>query len=739
MKRFLTLFFFSLLVTGAVRAQQATSAPAGTVPRKKVAVVLSGGGAKGITHIGVLKVLEEAGIPIDYIVGTSMGSIVGGLYAIGYDAQMLDSLVQRQDWMTLLTDRLDRPSLSFPEKEKADKYLLTLPIGKDKKKLLPAGLVKGQNIYSLLCDLTVGYHQNRDFRNFPIPFACVATDIVSGKPVVLDRGSLPLAMRASMAIPGVFTPIRMDSVLLIDGGIVNNFPCDVAKAMGADILIGVNVLGDRRTIDRINTASDIIGQIIDTYSMNGLEESKKMLDVYIRPEIGEYNAASFSPADIDTFLVRGEKAARVKWDALIALKKEIGIQEEAVLPSVPRYVPHDSLYIRTIYFDGVPAKDRKWLLKKSGLAENNRIAMKDLQRAIAILYGTKAYSGITYRLENGPEYDLRLQVTPLPLSSLNFGVRFDTEEVAALLLNLTLNLDTHYNSMLALSGRASRNPFVRLDYSVDNSFFKRLNLGYMFNYNDVDLYTRGKKTTNVTFRKHTLEAAITDIYWQNFKFQAGLRYEHFDFNTFLASEGNPEIDIRPEGFLSYFGEARLETLDHRYFPTRGVSARVEYSLYTDNMTTYKGHSPFSTLGFDFLTVVRCSPRFHILPSVYGRTLIGRNVAYPYLNVIGGTVSGKYFPQQLPFTGIQHAEVTGNSLVAVKAQFRYRIGSNHYVSVLGNVASHDKEFFDLLKGNYLWGTGLGYSYNSMFGPIDAVFSYSNHTDKVGFYLNLGYTF
>lgn len=739
MKHIITLFLLFTQVCGIIAGPDATGKDTCTVQRKKVALVLSGGGAKGITHIGVLKVLEEMGIPIDYIVGTSMGSIVGGLYSIGYDARMLDSLVLQQDWMSLLTDRMERPALSFPEKEKADKYLLTIPIGKDKKKLLPAGLVKGQNIYSLFCDLTVGYHQHQDFTRFPIPFACIATDIVSGKAVVLDKGSLPLAMRASMAIPGVFTPIRLDSMLLIDGGIVNNFPCDVAKAMGADIIIGVNVLGDRRTIDRLNTASDIIGQIIDTYSMNGLEENKKMLDLYIRPEINEYNAASFSPADIDTFLVRGERAARDKWDDLAAIKKKIGIGHDTLIATAARYIPHDSLYIHAIEFEGVPKKDRKWLLKKSGLAENNRIAMKDLQKAIAILYGTKAYSGITYELTNGPEYDLHLKVTPLPLSSLNFGVRFDTEEVAALLLNLTLNLNTKYNSTLAFSGRASQNPFVRLDYSIDNSFFKRLNIGYMFNYNDVDLYTRGDKTSNVTFRRHTLEAGITDIYWQNFKFQLGLRYEHFNFNTILAASGTTQIAIHPEGFLSYFGQAKLETLDNRYFPTKGVHIQADYSLYTDNLTTYKGHAPFSALSMNFLTAIRCTPRFHILPSVYGRTLIGHTVAYPYLNVAGGNVFGKYFPQQVPFMGINHAEIVSKSVVAAKVQFRYRIGNNHYVSTYGNMASHDNDFFNLLKGNYLWGTGIGYAYNSMFGPVEAILSYSNHTDKMGFYLNLGYTF
>lgn len=767
-----TLFFFSFLSAGVSASGRSVNATGGHIPsdtppaRKKVAVVLSGGGAKGISHIGVLKVLEEAGIPVDYVVGTSMGSIVGGLYAIGYDAARLDSLVRNQDWLFLLTDRLERPALAFPEKEKADKFLLSLPVTKDKRTRIPAGLIKGQNIYSLFTDLTVGYHRCDDFSRFPIPFACVATDIVTGKPAVLKSGSLPLAMRASMSIPGVFTPVKLDSMLLIDGGIVNNFPCDVAESMGADIIIGVNVLSDLKNMERLNNATDIIGQIIDMYSMNGLEENKRRLAIYIRPELSDYNAANFTPQDVDSFLVRGERAARAHWDEMVRLKEKIGLSPGVTPAPPPYYRPHDSLFIGRIRFDGIPRKDRKWLLRKSGLAENNRISRHDLRKAIDILYGTKAYSGITYELEPAagrmPDlqtpvspaedrsagcsgsagrtvYDLHLKVTPLPMSSLNFGVRFDTEEVAALLLNLTLNLNTRYNSTLALTGRASQNPYVRLDYSIDNSFFKRLNIGYLFHYNDVDLYDHGRKTHNVTFRRHLLEAGITDIYWQNFKFQLGLRFEHFDYNTILASGNDPNIRIAPEKFLSYFAQARLETLDSRYFPTRGVGLRADYALYTDNLTSYKGGSPFSALSLEFLAPIRCTPRFHIVPSVYGRTLIGHRIAYSFRNIIGGTTFGKYFPQQLPFTGINRAEAADNSVLAARVQFRYRAGSNHYISALGNLAAQDNNFFHLPGGDYLWGAGLNYAYNSMFGPLEATLGYSNHTDKVGFYLSLGYTF
>ena len=200
---------------------------------------------------GVLKVLEEAGIPIDIVAGTSMGAIVGGLYAIGYSPDEIKRMVELQDWDMLLSDKVKRSHLLFPEKEKAERYIVSLPFGLEKKDRVIDGVVKGQNLQNLFSDLTIGYHDSADFNSFLIPFACVAVDMVSGKDYVFHKGSLPLAMRASMAIPAVFTPVRLDSMVLVDGGLNNNYPVDVALAMGADIVIGVDLAtSDLRSYDR---------------------------------------------------------------------------------------------------------------------------------------------------------------------------------------------------------------------------------------------------------------------------------------------------------------------------------------------------------------------------------------------------------------------------------------------------------------------------------------------------------
>ena len=713
----------------------------GNAQRKKVGLVLSGGGAKGVAHIGVLKVLEEAGIPIDYIAGTSMGAIVGALYAIGYDAHIMDSLVRKQDWIFLLSDKVYRYNLPFSEKEVNEKYLISIPINNNREIKMPSGFISGQNIYNLFSDLTIGYHDSLNFDRLPIPFACVASNLVDGKEVVLDRGSLPLSMRASMAIPGVFAPVLKNGMVLVDGGISNNFPADLAKQMGADILIGVDVQAELRDAEGLESVTGIIDQMTSFLGIQKYEENKKLLNVYIKPDVAPYSAASFSREAIDTLIMRGERVARSQWDELIALKKKIGIGEEAKEEKEieNKLLESDTIWVNRIVIKGIDERDEKWLKRKIRLKNYTRITTRDIHQAIAELYGTGAFAHVSYRITDAPHYNLELILKEKSMSSLNLGFRFDTEEMAAILLNTTISHRTLRGSRLSLTGRLSKNPYVQLDYSLGNTFLRRFNISYMFKYNDLNIYVKGKKTDNITYTFHRGDLSISDIYFKNLKFQLGLRYEYFDYDAFLYADREHNINVEPEGFFIYYGLAHVETFDKRYYPTRGSSLKVDYSFYTDNFVNYNGGTPFSALGFDFTSVISITRRVKMLPSIYGRILIGKNVAYPYMNAMGGEVAGRYVAQQLPFYGIQNLEQFENSLVVAKLHFRYRLGMNHYVSLIGNYAKQKDNFFDILSGDDIWGGGAGYSYDSIVGPIDVTFSLSNWTKKLGFYFSLGYYF
>lgn len=708
--------------------------------RKKVGVVLSGGGAKGVAHIGVLKALDEAGIPVDYVVGTSMGSIIGGLYAIGYSPGQLDSLVRVQDWEYILSNRTKRNKLVFSQKDNREKYLLSIPLFQDKFIKIPAAMISGQNIFNLLTELTIGYHDSISFHDLPIPFACMAANLVNGEEVVLDKGNLAAAMRASMAIPGVFNPVYQGDMVLVDGGIANNFPVDLVKKMGADIVIGVDVTADLRTGEHLNSTLNVINQMTSFLGIRKYNENVKLPDLYIKPDIVPYSAASFEKAAIDTLIRRGEEAARHSWDKLLLLKKEIGLadtlQKQAEADHV--YEASDSVYIRHILIEGLPAEDEGWVYRKIGLPQYSFVCIRDLYAKVSGLYGTGVFSYVNYRLSGDGRNDLTFILKKKSSNTLNFGFRFDSEVMAAVLLNMNFSPKKLSLYQMSVTGRLSMNPYIRIDNTLGKILQRQVMASYMYKYNDLYLYHKGKKRDNLTFSYHMGELNFSDIYVKNLKFQLGVRYEYFHINSQLSAEIEERVDVSSDGFFSYFVLAHYESMDKKYYPTRGVLFEGEYSLYTTNGLKHEGSSPFSALYLNFRSAISLNRRMTLLPSVYGRVLIGDHVPLPYLNYMGGTVYGRYFGQQLPFIGIDNLETFEHALLVAALRCRYRI-SKHYMTLALNYAKHENNFFDLLKGGDVWGGGVSYSYDSRIGPLEGWINLSNWDKKLGIVLSLGYHF
>ena len=712
--------------------------------RKKVGVVLSGGGAKGMAHIKALKVIEEAGIPIDYIAGTSMGAIVGGLYAIGYTTEQLDSMVRKQDWTFLLSDRIKRSAMSLTDRERSEKYTVSIPFTKTPKDAAAGGLMKGQNLANLFSDLTVGYHDSINFNKLPIPFACVAANVVNGEQIVFHDGILSTAMRASMAIPGVFTPVRQDSMVLVDGGIVNNYPADVVKAMGADIIIGVDVQNALKKADKLNSVPDILGQIVDITCQSNHEKNVDLTDTYIRVNVEGYSSASFTPAAIDTLMRRGEEAAKEQWNSLLALKKKIGIAEDY---TPKQHGPYSSLsnartvYVTDISFSGVEVDDKKWLMKKCNLKENSDITTQQIEQALYQLRGSQSYSSASYTLKETPEgYHLNFLLQEKYERRINLGIRFDSEEIASLLVNATADLKTHIPSRLALTGRLGKRYAARIDYTLEPMQQRNFNFSYMFQYNDINIYEEGNRAYNTTYKYHLAEFGFSDVWYKNFRFGLGLRFEYYKYKDFLFKK--PEISdlkVESEHFLSYFAQVQYNTYDKGRFPSKGSDFRAAYSLYTDNMAQYNDHAPFSALNASWANVIPVTRRFSVIPSIYGRILIGRDFPYPLQNAIGGDVPGFYIPQQLPFAGVTNLELMDNTIMIASIKFRQRMGAIHYLTLTGNYGLTDSNFFDILKGKQLFGVSAGYGMDSIFGPLEISLGYSNQTDKGSCFVNLGYYF
>ncbi|MDR2913150.1 MAG: patatin-like phospholipase family protein [Alistipes sp.] len=727
--------------------------------RKKVAVVLSGGGAKGVAHIGALRVLEQAGVPIDIVVGTSMGAIVGGLYSIGYSPDQLDSMVMSQDWGLLLSDRTPRRRQPYSEKENDDRYQVSYPFGKRIEAV--GGLIKGTNLEMLFNDLMVGHHDSLDFRRLPIPFACVASNIVDGQPVVFDKGVMPVAMRASMAIPAVFTPVYIDDMVLVDGGMTNNFPTNVARDMGADVIIGVDVQSSLRSKEELVGTAAVLSQIIDLSMQRSIYRSNvDLADVYIRVDVSGYSSASFNLPALGTLIRRGEAATVDRWDDIVKLKREMGVgaatraatDREPFRPLSGR----GSFHVYDVTFDELSPRQRRWVMRKCRIRENSNMNIRRLNHCMTILGAATSHTGIYYSLRDTLEgYNLDFHMDAVKGNSISAGVHFDNEEIASVLVNGTVRLGEKTMPMEAsLTGRFGKRLGVTLDYSILASPLSAFKFDYTFSHNDININSGGKRIYNPTYQHHRGSFSFLNMNFlrQSMRMELGVAYQKYKYLNLLtdyrnyedggsgtAFEQNLMADLDEE-LWSYFARVDYETHDSRYFAMRGTALSLGFEVFTDNFYQYKEHGPLSALSLSWKTAIPLTRKFSLIPSAYGRLLSGNDVPFPLLNMVGGKVFGRYMSQQMPFDGIGYMETAPHTFLAAKIQGRQRIARRHYVSASFSYAIASQELLTLATdGRNYFGASLDYGYDMRSFPLQASLSWSSITRSVGFYFKAGYMF
>ena len=760
MRRLLLILTLCTAILPPLAAEAARPEPRPRT-RPKVGLVLCGGGAKGTAHIGVLKVLEKAGIPIDYIAGTSMGSIIGGLYSIGYTANQLDSIVRKIDWSFLLSDKKRLQAQDTQERNKAEKYLISRSFGKDPKdEVLGGGLIRGHNIQNTFSALTIGYHDSIDFSQLPIPFACVAQDIVTGKEVVLKSGVLATAMRASMAVPGVFSPIRENGMVLIDGGMVNNYPVDVVRAMGADIVIGVDVQNNLKNDSTLRNAGDILGQIISLMGVEKYDANVRQTDVHIQVDVEGFGATSFTTSAIDSLIRNGREAAEKEWIALraISLREQsfagpAGLQDStgllSILPQRPyrSFSPERKVAIARIVIPDMSPKEEAWLMKRCGLQENNYTTVRQIEQAMDLLCSHYNYEWVSFRLSRQADgfYTLYFMPEQKQMVDINLGARFDNEELASILLNLTANLKGKRPSVLSLTARLGKRSVGEIGYSrkMSRRGILESSLLYRFSYNDINVHREGKRYYNATYRQHTMEAFFSTSDYHGLRFVAGLRCEFLNYSNFLSNIKSEYSDISQaenERLISYFADLHMNSWDDAYFPTLGLQMLTSYALITDNFAKYRGGRPFFTLQSSWEAALSLSPRFCLLPSVHARLIRGDNsIPYSQQNTLGCDSRGRFLPQQLPFYGICNLELADDMLSITGIKARYLLGTVHYFSLGASIAMNSPSLAHYWDGRCLYGFSLKYSLRTPFGPASLSSEYSNHTKKVAFSLNLGFYF
>ena len=744
------LLIAAVLMTGAASAQTDST----IVQRKKVGVVLSGGGAKGMAHIGVLKVLEKAGIPVDIVTGTSIGSIVGGLYSIGYNSHSLDSMVRAQDWTYVITDKEDLRKQSLLDRKKANTYLFSTGLTIGKHSVNAGGLIKGKNLAELFQKLFVGYTDSLDFTNdLKIPFACVATNIMDNSEVVFHSGRLPQAIRASMSIPAAFSPVRIGDMVLVDGGLKNNFPVDVAREMGADIVIGVTLNGKPKTAEDITGTMKIVGQIIDVNCVNKYAENKALSDLWMNVDPHGYSTASFTAEAIDSLIRYGEEEAMRHWDEIIALKKRIGI-DDSFRPLIYHPLRPNAMterqHVTSFSFENMTPQAERFLIQKFHLNKVDSIDAKMEQELTTSMRMDLFYQ--TAECQLVPESDgVRVVLSAGDRKSLQLhaGVRYDTEESAALQLGLDIPLKTAVPVETDITLRLGKRLMARGEITVHPRSFTRPTFSYTFRRNDVDVYTNGDLDYNIRYNQSQAEFLPINFDLRHFNLQMGLRWDYFHYRNTLGSESVKLGSIENEHFFSYRARMVFNTEDNWNFPTRGVRFNAEYAYVTNDFAKLDvrdadGNKQGKTMGMSDVRAnwrmsFSCNDRFTIQPMLYGRLIFGSVLSTGLSNTIGGEWFGHYIEQQMPFAGIGNMEYVDRQFVAAQLQAQERIGGKSYVLLRvagGQNAGKLKEIFD---HRTMIGVQGAFYYSSLFGPLGATLGYSNHTKKVYFYINLGYEF
>jgi NTE family protein len=730
--------------------------------RPKVGLVLSGGGAKGLAHIGVLKVLEEAGIRPDYITGTSMGSIIGGLYASGYTAHELDSIVHATDWAVVLSDQIPLSDVVPEEKSDYNRFQVELDISKKGLKL-PPGMVRGQRISEMLSGLTWHVSSLESFDELPIPFRCVAVDLVQGKPYVFKDGDLSQAMRASMAIPSVFTPVEKDGMYLVDGGVLDNFPTLLCREMGAEIIIGVNVgssdkpdIEDLKNITEVMMTSAMIGSSIV------LQQSIDSTDYLVTPVLPPYGTASFF--DGDSIVARGEMAARLQLDDFIHLSDSLNLFASPKVKTVE--LTADKIIVSDIKVQNRHHVSINYFLNKLGIHEGDTITRADIDTGIRRLIGSRFYNQITYDLNKvNDEYVLTFHTEEAYLTQAKFSLRYDNELKAGLISNVTLRNLLTKNSRLSLTADVSEKP--RIHNEIIAYLGEQQSTGFIadayFERTPLPIYKDHKKTLG-TFNYYKTQAG-TGVFF-SYKTRTMISAK-FDWQEIRVSQSSGLSDIFDQGVDRFgngfvFGTLSIDrnTLNNRFFPTKGhhllMSLKANFNAYD----YYNGESTSKAIIKPYIDVpnknylagsIRYTKCFQTAKNAYfetGISLAAFSADAPFFDMhyIGGTAYN-ISTGDAAFVGLNYREKIAENYGLISAKFNFNLSPTIYAHTVfnaifspnfGNDYFADQSYYLGPKESII-GFGGGIAINSIIGPI--TFGMGTNVDdwKPRAYFSIGYPF
>lgn len=722
--------------------------------RPKIGLTLSGGGAKGLAHIGILEAIDSAGLKIDYITGTSMGSVVGGLYAAGYSGDSIESVARSLDWDVLFSTKPTLNQISIEEKSEYEKYALTVPFEKGKFKI-GHGIIDGQELWLKLAQLFEPVYNITDFSKLPIPFICIGTDVETGNPVEMKQGNIVNAIRASMAIPTVFTPVMYDNKLIVDGGVVNNFPVLVAKKMGADYVIGVNLNQGLLKASQLESAFDILLQIGFFKDAEIAEKQKAACNLYIMPELNGYSTGSF--ASSDSIIDLGKDAGNLYYpyfkklaDSLNAIYGKNDFEKN-------RLPVNKHINIRKYTAEGFNRTEEQFFFGLLDLKVDKNYSYKEVNEAIHRVYGSRYYNIIRYDFIPDPTggTEMHFTVEENPLTDVKLAINYNSFTQVGLFLNLTARDLLLKESRALITGSLSANPQLYAEYFkyISKKRTARAVLDYYYQNTDFPLYNNFRLYQE--FRS----------YYSCFDFQLQKNVNTSSYLAVGQQLNRSKIKTEETPSLTYNGNNKYwfsylsyvnNTTNKKYYPTSGWLVKAKAGYVYGNDIKYEYSYSDSTVNSDSISVNN-NNYFKLMlnathySEINSKFSWSQNVALCYLVVDNPFIADQYLVggmtdiilNQVPFAGLSVSEIKTGSIASAAFALQYSLSKKAYLTGRINAALynfHDVGFQNInSKNNLLTGYGLTFGYNSVIGPLDLTVMYCDQDAMVRNYINIGFIF
>jgi NTE family protein len=741
------LVYFALLLsfTGAY----AQTAPASPGPRPKIGVVLSGGGAKGLAHIGILKAIDSAGLKVDYITGTSMGSIIGGLYAIGYSADSIESITRGIDWDLLLSNQSSMRSMIMDEKDEYSRYDVELPWVNHWFRL-STGVIEGQELWLKFAELFRPVYNIKDFSKFSIPFKCIATDVSTGEAVVLDTGEIVSALRSSMAIPSVFTAVGYHGRKLVDGGVVRNFPVSDVRGMGADIVIGSNLSGPLLSPDKVTNALQVLLQIAFFREAEDTRKQIPLCNIYVHMPLEKYGMASFgeAPQILEAGLEEGRRLYPRLKQLADSLNAIYGPQELAK-SRLPNIYP---VKVSSYEVKGLENTTEGFFVQSMDLESNHYYTAESLSRMVRRAFGTRYYNRITYSLEAQPDSTSRVvfDVTENPLTFAKIGINYNQFSGISAILNLTSrNFFTPTSrSLVTLNiGQNFRFRAEHLQYFSRRANFA-FTLGTQWDQFRITTYNSAFKEAGLYDQNYVkVDAKFGYSTNRDLTFGLGTRFEYTDYDPSITSS------LEFKGFNHFYtGYAfiRSNTLDRPLYPRRGwkFEAEADHVFVQDPHAQYfasaRNDTSFSDAAYQRFVVtmdkyIPLSERYTLQTYLQGGLdLHYRNNIMNEFSVGGLT---NQFHNQVVFAGLREGTFYSASIAEAMVALRYQLFSNVLITAKANVLFSNfinkSVYFN--TPDFLSGYALTFTYNFALGPLELSAMYNDQSKSMLGYINIGIPF